>query len=628
MKTFARSWIGAAVVVLAIAPWALAAPKAKAKDKSTPKGESKAVVAVFSLDKPITEAPQQEDFPLFGNSGGESLKEVVARLKKARDDKDVKAVVFLFDSPGFSLSQAEELRRAMAELKAAGKEILVHVDSLTTRGYLLAAGASKIAMEPTGILLVYGFNAESPYLRGLLDRLGVVPDFLTCGAYKSAGEMFMRASPSPQAKQMENWLLDSLYASATGMIAQGRRVPEAKAREWIDTGLFTAEKALRSGIIDRVQSREEFTADLKRKFGAQVKFDKKYGKAGRGAELDFSSPLGVFKLWAELFQGLKKPESGKDALAIIYVDGPILPGKGSSSPMGSIEAAYSTPIRKALDKAAADKSIKGVLLRVSSPGGSATASEIILNASRRLAAKKPLVVSMGSVAGSGGYYVSMGAGTIFADATTITASIGVVSGKFATTRMWNKIGVSWDINRRGRSAGLLSSDQTFSAAERQKMQAFMDEIYGVFKAHVVANRGKKLKKPIDELAGGRVFTGKQALELGLVDRLGSLEDALRCLAKQAKLTDYEVRVLPKPKNFLEVLMEDMADEDSDSDTDRIELRTSFAGPQLPSILRMALPLLGSLEPGRLEAVRAALGRLDLLGRERAVLIMPEIRIAD
>ena len=204
-----------------------------------------------------------------------------------------------------------------------------------------------------------------------------------------------------------------------------------------------------------------------------------------------------------------------------------------------------------------------MVLRVNSPGGSAVASEIILNATKRVKAKKPFVVSMGSVAGSGGYYVSMGADTIFADASTITASIGVLGGKFATTDMWNKIGITWDSSRRGANAGLLSSDAVFTEAERKKMQGWMNDIYGVFKGHVVAARGAKLKKPIDELAAGRVFTGQQALELGLVDKIGTLDDAIQHVAEQAKLKDYEVRVYPEPKNFMEVLVEEMSDGDRD-----------------------------------------------------------------
>ena len=235
--------------------------------------------------------------------------------------------------------------------------------------------------------------------------------------------------------------------------------------------------------------------------------------------------MGIFNFYAELLGG-KKIKSHKDAVAIVYVEGPIVLGSTESSILdpGS-KAAASTPIRRALDKAAADDSIKAVVLRVNSPGGSATASEIILNATKRVKAKKPLVVSMGNVAGSGGYYVACGADTIFADATTITGSIGVVGGKLATTEMWNKIGINWKEYNRGDHAALLASSGIFTPEQRKIVQSWMDEIYGVFKSHVTEIRGSRLKKPLDDIAGGRVYMGQQALELGLVDKIG---DPGRC----------------------------------------------------------------------------------------------------
>src|SRR5205085_4145641 len=234
-------------------------------------------------------------------------------------------------------------------------------------------------------------------------------------------------------------------------------------------------------------------------------------------------------------------KSEKNAVGIVYVDGTIALGTGKSSPFGGATGAHSTDIRKALDDAARDDSIKAVVLRVDSPGGSAVASEIILDATRRVKAKKPFVVSMGDVAGSGGYYVACASDVIFADESTITGSIGVVSGKLVTSGAWKKIGVTFKSYKRGENAGMLSSDEPFSKTERERMQGYMDEIYNVFKGHVVAIRGKKLAKPIDELAGGRVYTGKQALELGLVDRIGTLEDAIQYVAKEAKVSGYEVR---------------------------------------------------------------------------------------
>ena len=324
--------------------------------------------------------------------------------------------------------------------------------------------------------------------------------------------------------------------------------------------------------------------------------------------------MGVFQFWTSLLESGKKKATGKDVIGIVYVDGAILPGKPEASPFSQETEAYSTPIRKALDKIAEDKHVKGVVLRVNSPGGSAVASEIILNATQRVKAKKPLVVSMGDVAGSGGYYVSMGADTIFADATTITASIGVVGGKLATTAMWNKVGITWDSNRRGANAGLLSSDAAFSAAEREKMQGWMNDIYGVFKGHVLSARGRKLTKPIDEMAGGRVYTGRQALKLGLVDKIGTLEDAIRNVAEKAKTEDYEVRVYPEPKNFMEALVEELSD--GDRDFNHLAISASAVMPaRASSLLDLALPHLKGLDGQRLATVKAALRQLDLLRQE-------------
>jgi protease-4 len=204
----------------------------------------------------------------------------------------------------------------------------------------------------------------------------------------------------------------------------------------------------------------------------------------------------------------------------------------------------------------------------------------------------------------------------------------VLSGKFATTDMWNKIGITWHSSRRGANAGLLSSDRAFTAAEREKMQSWMNEIYGVFKGHVVAARGAKLKKPIDELAAGRVFTGRQALELGLVDKIGGLEDAIQHVAQEAKLKDYEVRVYPEPKSFLEVLLEGLSDGDSDRDPNHLTMAAGLGASRRISLLDLALPHLKGLDRERLEAVHAALRGLDLLQQERAVLLMPPILVRD
>ena len=598
--------------------------KTAARKSEEKKTTAKPVVAVFAFDGPIAEKPIQEDFPL-AEPGTKTLKDLVSRLQKARDDKQVKAVIFLLDEAFLDLAQIEELRQAADAIKTAGKKVFVHVDALLdTRTFALAAGASELSATPTAILMLTGFSAESPYLRGLLDWVGVRPDFLTCGEYKSAAETFMRKAPSPAAERMQDWLLDSLYQNYLEMIAKGRNVPVEQVRLWINEGLYTPEKAKPLGIIDRVEHRQELETRLKAEFGQDLEFKKDYGKQKKD-EVDLSSPLAIFKIWGEILQGGKKKTLPANSVAVVYVDGPIMPGKAEQSLLGGELGAFSTTIRKALDKAAENDNVKAVVLRVNSPGGSAVASEIILNATKRVAAKKPFAVSMGSVAGSGGYYVSCGADTIFADATTITASIGVVGGKFATTDLWKKLGISWDIDQRGASAGLLSTNEVFSDEERAKIQDWMNDIYGVFKGHVVAGRGKKLKKPIDELAGGRVFTGKQALELGLVDQIGTLHDAIAFVAKKANLKDYEAVALPEPKSFFETLFEEMAD--GKSENNRLTLENGAIAPShAASVVELALPHLKGLDRQRVAEVTRALRRLDMLQQQRVLLMMPEIAI--
>lgn len=576
---------------------------------------NKNVVAVFRLDGRLTEVPVDESMAMF-NPPGTSLRELVRRLDKAATDPQVKAVVILPDSSVIGAGQIEELRAALGRVRGHDKPVYVHADSLLMGQYVLASAASRISVVPTGAILVPGLHGSSLHIRGLLDKIGVKPDFLTEGAYKSAAELFMREQPSPQADEMMNWLLDSLYASFKDQIALGRNVDVNRVQEWLDGGLYTAAQAKSAGLIDAIEHREDFEKMLKDKYGDDVVFDKKYGRDNQ-LDVDFSSPFAFLKIWGELLGGAQKKEEAKPAVGIVYVDGTILDGKSQPSPFGGSQGAYSTDIREALQEAAEDNSIKAVVLRIDSPGGSATASEIILDATKRLKAQKPFVVSMGDIAGSGGYYVACAADTVFSDATTLTGSIGVVAGKLATTDMWNKIGVTFKEYKRGTNAGIFSTDSVFSDSERARMRSYMDDTYAAFKGHVTDIRGSRLKKPIDDIAGGRVYTGKQALELGLVDRIGTMSDAIAFAATQAKIKDYDVRVVPKTKNFLEQLMQQMNGNNKDGD------HVALAAGE-DSLLKLAAPYLQNLDPQRAAAVFTALRELQIVQKEGVVLSMPEI----
>jgi protease-4 len=593
----------------------LAAAKDEKKTDAT-----KPKIPVFRLRGSITESPPEES--LFGTSRKLSFRDLVAHMKKAGSDPNVKAIVILSEGEELGSAQTQELREVMAAVRKSGKDIYVHSDSCSTREYLLFSGATRISVVPTADLWLTGMYGEAPYVRGLLDKLGVKPEFLHCGAYKSAAEIFMRTGPSPEAEEMQNWLLDGLFSTYVKLIAQGRGVDEAKAREWIDNGPYTGEKAKAAGIIDAIESREDFTAMLKKKYGEDLVFPKKYGEK-KQPEVDFSSPFAFLKLWGDMLGETKKKKSTKDVVGIVYVEGAISLGGGDASPFEDI-GAQSTKIRKALDDVAKDDSVKAVVLRINSPGGSAVASDIILEATKRVKAKKPFIVSMGDVAGSGGYYVACAADTIYADDATITGSIGVVGGKFVTTPMWNKVGVTFKAYKRGQNAGILNSNEPFSDEERNRMQGWMDDIYGVFKKHVTDIRGSRLKKPIDELAGGRVYTGHQALELGLVDKIGGLQDAIHEIAQQAKLTDYDVRPFPEAKNFIEQLIEETSGSKEDSGSVEAALHAPIA--RTPSLLDLALPYLQGLDPVRVRAIKTALARLQLINQEGAVLMMPEFMI--
>ena len=592
------------------------------------------VAAVFGIKGALLETPIPDD-PLFGAVGLESLHSMIARLDKAAADENVKAVVFILSSPQLNYAQVEELREAMDRVKAGGKKIYAFSDSLDTKSFSLLAGADRISVVPTGDLWITGIYGEQMYLKGMFDLLGVEPDFLTCGAYKSAAEQYNRSGPSEEAKEMYTWLYDGLFERVVELMATGRNVPVEKAREWINAGLYSAESAVKAGLIDAAEERLALEQHLRTEFGADLQFDKSYGKP-KGLQVDMNNPFALLQVWAQILNGPQVRKLTKDQIAIVYIEGPISLGNAEASPLSfaSSAGAYSEPLRKALQAAADDPLVKAVVLRVDSPGGSATASDVILRAANQVKAKKPLIVSMGSVAGSGGYYVACSAQKIYADATTITGSIGVLGGKLGTQKVWNRVGINFQGNERGEKAGMLFAGRKFTDGERVQMQAWMDEIYGVFKKHVTDGRGDRLKKPIDDIAGGRVYTGQQALEIGLVDEIGTLQDAIAFAASEAKSKDFELQVMPRPTNPLETLFGDLSAGAPKKDDKHLEqpggeshgIFTGTESNTSDSLVKQALPLLKGLDPHRTKLVLQALLHLDQVQQERAVLAMPGVLV--
>lgn len=584
-----------------------------------------AKVLRLRLDGPVLEAPDEnaELFALFGGSKARTLHSWVRAIEEAADDSEIAGIAVIVEQPQFGFAQLEELTRALNGFRDNGKKVYCYMDYAGNGSYALACAADHITLAEYSELGIVGLHGELSFYKGLLDKIGVEAEFMHCGAYKSALEPYTRTEPSPEAAENVNWLLDGIYDRWIEMIADGRGMSPTQVKALVDRAPLNAEEALEHKLIDKVGSFGDFKQMIRKEFGKDAEIVKKYPrKKGFGVDIDPSNPFAVWNQISEMLTELfgevdEEPEPG---LGLVYIDGGIAMGKSSSSPFGGMGYAGSTTIRAAFEKARRDDSIKAVVVRVDSPGGSALASDIMWQAATRCAAEKPLIVSMGNVAGSGGYYVSIPGDTIFAEETTITASIGVVGGKFVwKDLMEQKLGITTTEFERGVHAGLMSMNRGWTEAEHAWMLAHMNHIYEQFKGRIMESRGDRVKGNLEEMAGGRVFTGKQALELGLVDQLGGLSDAIKLAAQKVGLDadECEIYVLPKPKDFGDFLAMLMDEETED------EWEISLA-PRLSSdpLLQAALPLLHGLAPERMQNAARRLQDLMTLQRERVGCFMP------
>jgi protease-4 len=601
---------GLAFVILS--PASLGAENAAPAETPT----APSVVAHFHLSGSLTESPVVDP---FGLTAGQvtSLADLVGRLKQASKDDNVKAVILTYDGMSFGFGQLEELCEAIGRVKAAGKKVYVHSEFMTTFTYALLCAGDDLSLAPESSLWLTGLYGEDLYIKGLLDKIGIEADMMHMGAYKSASEMFTRRSPSKEAAENINWIFDSYYDSLVDMVATSRDKTPEEVRKLIDKGLYTTNEALTEGLIDAIETREAFVHRVREEIGGPIKVDNRYGRK-KGPQINMANPLAFFSILAEMFTSPERPK--KDAVAVIYVEGPILPGYGQPGLFSSINAAFSGDIRKALEKASKDDSVKAVVMRVNSPGGSAQASEVILNATRQVLAEKPFVISMGNVAGSGGYYICCAADTIFADQTTITASIGVVGGKLITKGLWDKLGIDWVPYKRGARGDIFNSNRRYNDDERALIERYMREVYEVFKEHVVKGRSNKLAKPVEEMAAGRVYTGKQALALGLVDKIGGLRDAIEYAAAKASLSDYEIRTIPEPLDFITQMIQQYSGE-GEKPTDISLTRAATALARHPALAPL-FEVLRKTEPQRAEALLQALLRIELVNSENVVMMMP------
>jgi protease-4 len=544
-------FLGLALATICIAATSglLAADAAteKAATKKTPK---RATLASISITGGFPESAGGGG--LFGGAST-GLRDAVVRLHRAGDDKKINGVVLRIGGASLGFGKLNELKSAIAHIRAQGKKVYALVDSAAGSQYQLACACDEIVMPPSGSLMIPGLSAEITFYKGLFDKLGIEADMLQVGKYKGAAEPQTRTGMSKEFREQYEAVIDDYFEQMVGDIADARLLHPKKVKELIDRGLFSAKRAKKAGLIDHVLYQDEFFAQLKGKLKVdEVALAQNYGK--KKVDTDFSGLAGMMKMM-ELILGGKPAEktSSKPKIAIVYAVGVITSGSSSVSMFGEQTLGSSTII-KALRKANQDKTVRAIVLRVDSPGGSALASDLIWREIERI--EKPVIASMGNTAASGGYYISMGCDLIIAEPGTLTGSIGVVGGKLSMGGLYEKLGITTETISRGKNANAFSSTSKFTDAERKVWREMMVETYNQFASK--AAKGRKMdRKKMETLAQGRVWTGRMAAKNGLVDRTGTLNDAIAAAKKAAGVKagdEVEILVLPKPTSFFDQLL--------------------------------------------------------------------------
>ena len=529
------------------------------------------------------------------------LHRIIERLDKAAADQRVKGVVLSIESPDLGRARADELRAAIARLRKAGKPVAAYLVGSAPVHYMVALACDTITMPPAATLEITGVRTEVMFFKDLFDSLGLKAEILQVGEFKGAGEPLTRSSMSPQLREQYESFVGDLFEQLVERIAAERRLAPERVRELIDTGVFTPDAAREAGLIDTVGYEDEVAAAVAKKIElAEPKIVRDY--AERKVDNDFSGLGGLVKL-VEMFSGQKQAAaSGKGKqIAIVHVTGEIAEGKGRDDLLAGAAAGSDTVI-KAIREAAKDDDVAAIVLRIDSPGGSALASDLIWREAERT--KKPVVASLSDTAASGGYYIAVAADKIVAAPGTLTGSIGVVGGKVAVGGALERYGVHTDVVSKGKNAGWLSMQSPFTAAEREVFLGTMKDVYRLFTSKVAAGRKLDMEK-IEKLAEGRVFTGRMAKEAGLVDRLGTLDDAIdeaKALAGLAADEEIERVLLPEPRGLFDDLF-------------------GMQGLGTPPVagVDLAARLLGL--PG-IEAIRAHAGTLTALSSGRPQLRMP------
>jgi protease IV len=468
--------------------------------------------------------PRPGPFALvFGATARDPLAETLAALRRIARDPATRAVVLRTGGIPLGLARAGELRAAIEDLRASGKKVLFYLESAGDLEYSVALSADRVYAAPQAVLLVNGFAATALFAAAGLDKLGVKAEFFRVGAYKNAPDLFTRSGMSGEQREVESSLLDDLYGRYVKRISDARHLDERKVKSLLDEGILRPGEAVQAGLIDGLVYPDQLEEEAGKVLGASVTLRK----------VGTEEPAQRDLRWGP-----------RGRIAVVRVEGNIARGEGGRDPFGAVHVAGSDAIVRRIRRAADDSSVSAIVVRIDSPGGDGTASDLIWRelVRARKEKKKPVIASMGDVAASGGYYVAAGADAIFADPSTITGSIGVFVGHFDAGELFGKLGLNLVTIKRGESADLFHPQRSLTDAERKTLQAWVDDFYELFVTRVAEARGLT-RADVHRMAQGRVWTGAQALERKLVDRLGGLEEALAEARRRAGFAaDDEVEI--------------------------------------------------------------------------------------
>ena len=521
--------------------------KGMSEEEETPES----IILSLDFTAPITEPLQDFDRSitkvLYEEPEATPLLYIMRALEYAKDDPKVKGVFAHFGGEAITLAHAQEISAALDSFRQSGKFSYVYAPSygdFMPGGslYYLASHFENRWLQPAGSVALGALSIEAPFGKTALGKLGVETDFLRREEYKSVMENVSRDSFSPTVRANMEGMIASLSSQIGAGIASALKIEPDKAKQIIANGPYTANEALKIGLVTKLAYQDEVEKELKDKAGKDVAF--------------LSPSSYIFFRNRDITQAqdkkASKEEKQRGQIAIIYANGLITdhPPTGPSS-LAEDEVIDTQSLVDALDDAAEDKQVRAILIRVNSPGGSPVASESIRRAViKAKESKKPVFVSMGQVAASGGYWISMNADRIIADPATLTGSIGVVAGKFVLGGLFDKLGVKWDTISTNANGNLWSPRTPFDAKGRERMNAMLDETYKMFTDNVAAAR-KIAPEKMGEIAKGRVFTGEQAIKVGLVDELGGLDTAIASLKKELKVDPKErmmLRQFPEPES--------------------------------------------------------------------------------